>query len=774
MTRWKRGVALLLVAAMTCSIAGCGSKKEESATEVTTEAETTEEAKEDVTTEEETTQEIVSTDGNMIRNGDFSNGVGNFASYTNGGQMTMDVNDDGELQIDIAKTGSVEHGVQVYYDGFEMREGGVYTFSFDVHSTVERDIAWRVQVNGGDYHAYATEVVSVGPDVQHVESEFTMEEATDPAPRLCFNLGLLQSMKDAGMDGSSLGEHSIYLDNLSLTVKDDSQMAADTEEVEVPKVKVNQLGYTTGDKKTVIFSDLDEDDTTFQVVNVDTNQSVYDGKISERKINVTANEWNNNGDFTDVKEKGTYKIVTGKGEESYPFAIGDNIYDDTFKSIVKMLYLQRCGMELTSDKAGDFAHPVCHNTQATVYGTSQKVDVSGGWHDAGDYGRYVVSGAKTVADLLLAFEKQGGKIHAKDADNYDIPESGNGVNDLIDEARYELDWLLKMQDSSGGVYHKVTCKVFPETVMPQDETDELILSPISNTATGDFAAVMALASRIYTEYGDSSDKAYAKTCLDAAKKAWTYLEKNKDAAGFKNPEDIVTGEYPDGRSTDEMFWAAAELYKTTGEDTYKSAMGEYTSDTANMTGLGWASVGTYGAYAALTTDKLKTDSSNLTRDIQNALIAAADEAVATSQKNGYMINKDRKYEWGSNMGIANTGMLLLLANDISPKEEYVTYAKQHLNYLMGMNPTGYCFVTGCGTLSPEHPHHRPSEVLEKCMPGMLVGGPDNNMDDPYAKAVFLNTAPAKCYVDNAQSYSTNEVAIYWNSPLIYLMVASQK
>ena len=186
-------------------------------------------------------------------------------------------------------------------------------------------------------------------------------------------------------------------------------MAADTEEVEVPKVKVNQLGYATGDKKTVIFSDLDEDDTTFQVVNVDTNQSVYDGKISERKINVTANEWNNNGDFTDVKEKGTYKIVTGKGEESYPFAIGDNIYDDAFKSIVKMLYLQRCGMELTSDKAGDFAHPVCHNTQATVYGTSQKVDVSGGWHDAGDYGRYVVSGAKTVADLLLAFEKQGGK-----------------------------------------------------------------------------------------------------------------------------------------------------------------------------------------------------------------------------------------------------------------------------------------------------------------------------------------------------------------------------
>lgn len=773
MTRWKRGVALLLVAAMTCGVAGCGSKKEENTT-ATTEAEQTE-AKEDTATEEATTEETLAVaDGNMIRNGDFSDGVGSFASYTNGGQMTMDVNDDGELQIDIKKTGSVEHGVQVYYDGFEMRQGGVYKFSFDVHSTMERDIDWRIQVNGGDYHAYATETIHVGEDVQHVESEFTMEEATDPAPRLCFNLGLVQSMKDAGLASDTVGEHSIYLDNLSLTVADDSQMAQDAEAVEAPKVKVNQIGYATDDKKTVIFSDLDEDDTTFQVINVDTNQSVYDGKITERKLNVSAEEWNNSGDFTDVKDKGTYKIVTGKGQESYEFMIGDGIYDNTLKSIVKMLYLQRCGMELTGDQAGDFAHPVCHNAQATIYGTGNKIDVSGGWHDAGDYGRYVVTGAKTVADLLLAFEKQSDKIHSKDADDFGIPESGNGVNDLIDEAKYELDWMLKMQDSSGGVYHKVTCKVFPETVMPQDETDELILCPISNTATGDFAAVMALASRIYTQYGDSSDKAYAKTCLDAAVKAWNYLEKNKGAEGFRNPEDIVTGEYPNGQDADEYFWAAAELYKTTGEDTYKSAMSEYVGDTSNLNGLGWASVGAYGAYAVLTTDKLKTDSSNLTRDVQNALIATADDAVAKSKENGYMVNRERSYEWGSNMGIANTGMLLLLANDVQPKEEYVTYAKQHLNYLFGMNATGYCFVTGCGTLSPQNPHHRPSEVLGKAMPGMLVGGPDNNMEDPYAKAVFLNTAPAKCYADNAQSYSTNEVTIYWNSPLIYLIAASQK
>ena len=137
--------------------------------------------------------------------------------------------------------------------------------------------------------------------------------------------------------------------------------------------------------------------------------------------------------------------------------------------------MQRCGMELTADIAGDFAHPACHTDIATVYGTDEQIDVTGGWHDAGDYGRYVVPGAKTVADLFLSYEES----EAANGDDFGIPESGNGVPDLLDEARYELEFFFKMQADNGGVYHKVTCAVFPETVMPQDETDPLIICPIS-------------------------------------------------------------------------------------------------------------------------------------------------------------------------------------------------------------------------------------------------------------------------------------------------------
>lgn len=762
MRRMKKITACMLALTMVFSMSGCGNKKENETTEaVTTQAEVSEDT-------EEVTEEVVPYgQGDLIRNGDFADGAGSFTSYTNGGQAQMDVNADEELQIDITNIGKVEHGVQVYYDGFAIRQGGVYEFSFDVHGTVDRDIDWRIQVNGGDYHAYCMDTVAVTSDVQHVTGEFTMEEETDPAPRLCFNMGLVNSMAEAGATSDSLGEHSIMIDNVSLVVIDDTNMIKDPDPVYVPKVKVNQLGYSADDTKVAIFSDLDKDDTTFSVVNADTNETVFEGDLTERDLNVVADEWNNTGDFSEVKESGTYKVVSGKGEESFTFTIGEGIYDETFVDIVKMLYMQRCGMELTADLANDYAHPVCHNTEAAIYGTSTKIDVSGGWHDAGDYGRYVVSGAKTVADVLMAYEKNPEVF----SDDMGIPESGNGTSDALDEVKYELDWLFKMQDSaSGGVYHKVTCAVFPETVMPQDETDELIVSPISNTATGDFAAVMAMASRIY----EDSDASYATKCLDAAKKAWTYLDEHKDDKGFKNPEEIVTGEYPDGTDDDEYFWAAAELYKATEDAAYAEAMSSTFEEFDKLKGLGWADVGYYGMYAALTTDLLQASSTNLYNDLKTKFIAAADDCVETTKENEYLVDRAKVYEWGSNMTVANSGMLLCMANDIEPKADYEVYAKAQLNYLMGVNPTGYCFITGAGSLTPENPHHRPSQVLEACMPGMLVGGPDSNLEDPYAKAVFLNTAAAKCYADNAQSFSCNEVTIYWNSPLIYLMSATKK
>ena len=140
-----------------------------------------------------------------------------------------------------------------------------------------------------------------------------------------------------------------------------------------------------------------------------------------------------------------------------------------------------------------------------------------------------------------------------------------------------------------------------------------------------------------------------------------------------------------------------------------------------------------------------------------------------AENDEYFLTLGGDYPWGSNMTVANHGILLDAAGRLTGDESCIRCAKQNLDYLLGANPTGYCYVTGWGTTAPEHPHHRPSQAADSAMPGMLVGGPNSHLEDPYAQNVLSGLAPALCYADNEQSYSTNEVAVYWNSPLIALL-----
>ncbi|MEE3392643.1 MAG: glycoside hydrolase family 9 protein [Lachnospiraceae bacterium] len=700
---------------------------------------------------------------NMINGGDFSNDIGGFTLYTNGGSAKISVNDQKQLQVDITGIGSVEHGVQVFYDGFNLLKGGVYQLDFDVSSTVDRPFDWRVQLNGGDYHAYATNTINATKEMQHVTETFTVEES-DPAPRFCFNLGYVNAMKDAGLKADALGEHSLMFDNISLKVIDDTNMVKPENGPEIPAVKVNQVGYETDAVKTVFFSDLKSTDTSFDVVDASSGDKVFSGGIGEAIDNKESGEKVASADFSDLKDKGTYKIVTKEGKESDEFQIGDDIYKDVFNNLVKFFYLQRCGTELDASIAGDYAHPACHTGKAVIYGSKKEIDVSGGWHDAGDYGRYTVSGAKAAADLLLAYKANPDYF----GDDTGIPESGNGIPDVLDEVRYELEWLIKMQNDKGGVYHKVTCKNFPETVMPQDETDQLVVCRVSNTATYDFAAVMSLASGIYSEV----DKGFASKCLKRAEKAYLFENKHADGIiGFKNPGDVVTGEYPDGMFWDEQFAAAASLYDATGDDMYLKDVKKLLADSSVKYGYGWTDVGYYALHTILTGDSFKNDNKDIYDAAKDKLMEAADEALSNIEKNGYRVNRTGDYEWGSNLGNMSSAMLLLLANTLSGDEKYKNAALDQVNYTFGANATGYSFVTGTGTLSPEHPHHRPSQVVKKAMPGMLVGGPDSRLEDSYAKAVCYNKPAALCYVDNDQAYSLNEITIYWNSPLVYVMAA---
>lgn len=693
-------------------------------------------------------------DGKIVINDCFEEGDDPvWGMYANGGNFAIGY-ENGEMVVDISSVGHLEYSVQCFRDNYTLNMGGVYEISYDVRSEIERDMKWRFQINGGDYHDYFEQVDTIGPEKQTITAQFTMNEATDPAPRFCFNLGLYDTMSD------NPGPHKVYFDNFKLVLIDASNAQAVEPLPDPIAIKVNQIGYKTDDLKKVVITS-DKAVSEFSVCKVSDNSVAYTGQFDSKAIESPSGDGTAYiGNFSDFKEPGEYFVKVDGFENSYPFVIDDAVYEDVTKASVKMLYLQRCGCETTEELAGEFAHAECHNTKARIYGTDDFIEVNGGWHDAGDYGRYVVAGAKTVEDLLLAYEEN----ESARGDDYDIPESGNGVPDVLDEARYELEFMLKMQNAEGGVYHKVTCAVFPENnVRPEEETDELIVCPVSATATGDFAAVMAKASMIYKQY----DAAFANKCLDASKKAYDYFLAHQydNRNGFVNPEDVVTGEYPDTKNSDEGLFAAVELFLATGDGVYADKVKEL-STSSFKTGLGWADMGTYAMYEYVKADCAKDDEVNET--FKSMILELADKSLEKSKEDPFA-SALRNYPWGSNMTIGNTGMLYKMAYDMTGDETYNEYARYQIDYLFGINPLGYCYVTGYGTLSPEHVHHRPSEVLGKSMPGMLVGGPNSAPSDPYAATVLADRIGGMCYIDNDSAYSVNEITIYWNSPLIYLL-----
>lgn len=681
--------------------------------------------------------------GNLINNAAFDSNTDGWSYYAHSDAAASLVQENGMLAMTVTELGSVNYAVQLSSNAVTIENGKSYRVSFDISSTVSRYVDSIVQQNGSPYQAFAAQGITLTEETQSISYTFTMEYESAEA-KLIFN---------CGNHSEVLPEHTIYIDNVVLEEVDASEV--ETYDPYEPPITTNQLGYKPDASKIAVFRDITTE-TEFSVVNAGTDEVVYTGSLYGERENTSADEINWYGDFSEVTEPGTYYISCGELDASYPFEIADDVYDGLLDDTVRMLYLQRCGCEVADET---FAHPACHTELATILGTEETIDVTGGWHDAGDYGRYVVPAAKAVADLLLAYEANP-TIHS---DNIGIPESGNGVPDILDEARYEIEWMLKMQAGSGGVYHKVNCRGNTGSVMPEKETSMQYVSPVSTTATADFCAVMAMAAEYYAQI----DSQFAATCLDAAKSAWAFLEANPDLI-YVDPADLGddNGGYSDSRDGDERYWAACQLFRATGDTAYLDAIDAITG-TYYKDGLEWHMVGHYGNIALLTMEGIDTnlpEYATAREMLFNWVNEYTKNIAATGYETAYTT-----YVWGSNMSIANAGIVLAMAYELTGDEACITAAEKQLHYLLGRNPNGMCYVTGYGTVSPQNPHHRPSIAKEQAMPGMLVGGVNSDLADPAAQKNLADAPAAKCYIDDSGSYSTNEITIYWNSPLIYLL-----
>lgn len=563
-------------------------------------------------------------------------------------------------------------------------------------------------------------------------------------------------------------------------------------------IKVDQVGYLPGAAKLALVSAKGWNPQKFSVKRTSDNSVVFEGTLSSAVHDPNSGDDVQGADFSGLRQTGRYYIdVPGVGR-SWNFEVDPNVYARAYKIAMLGFYGQRCGtaVDLGPEFPG-YKHPTCHlkGEFHSSSGKSGERDNVGGWHDAGDYGRYIVNSGISTGSLLWAWELYGSKLKNI---KLNIPESGNGTPDILNEARWNLEWMLKMQDGDGGVWQKQTGTHFSGFVMPEDDKlpSEVIgtgSAPYKSTcATADLAAVAAIAARVYKPY----DPKFSAKSLEAARKAWQWAEKNPNVT-FKNPSGISTGEYGDGNCKDERLWAAAELWRTSdeiligsGNTAYRNFFLENYREFLPKIDLvpaeGWREVAAMGlwSYALSEGETKQTRPSDplasgadpaIVKEVRESSIAAAKRIAQRTEADPYRVSLVAKdYVWGSNGVAASYGLQLLVANAFSPDPAFVNAAQDNLHYLLGRNTFSLSWVTQLGEHPYRHPHHRPSgaDKNEEPWPGLLSGGPNAGRQDAVLAALPKELPPAKVYADDQGSYASNEIAINWQAALVFLLAGS--
>ena len=540
-------------------------------------------------------------------------------------------------------------------------------------------------------------------------------------------------------------------------------------------IRVNQVGFAPQSEKLAVVTDGAA--RSFEVVAADTGKTVFSGKLGAPALWKPSAETVRVADFSALKTPGEYRIKIDGQTQSDRFVIRADVYRALNAAAIKSYYLNRSGIALLPQYAGAYARPAGHLDDKVLVHSSaasrQRAEGSvlsspKGWYDAGDYNKYIVNSGISTYTLLAAFEHFPEYFRKQ---NLNIPETGNGLPDILNEALWNLDWMLTMQDpNDGGVYHKLTNKSFDGMEMPDQvkPTPRYVVQK-STAATLDFAATMATASRILKTYEQQRPGLSARM-MAAAEAAWNWAQANP-AVVFKNPSDIKTGEYGDAHLGDEFSWAAAELYIGTGKDSYYRAI---KTDQLPATTPAWNDVG------ALTWISLAQHRAHLTPVADRKLIESRIDGLAASlaaqwKAAAYRVAiQEKDFVWGSNAVVLNQSLMLLQGYRLNGKAEYLNAAQSGLDYVLGRNATGYSFVTGFGTRPAMHPHHRPSEAdkVAAPVPGFLVGGPQAGQQDKKdCPAPYPANLPATSYLDHVCSYASNEIAINWNAPLVYVSAA---
>ena len=567
-------------------------------------------------------------------------------------------------------------------------------------------------------------------------------------------------------------------------------------------ILTNQVGYFTNlSKKATLLSEA-ASSVTFELLDA-SGKAVYTGKSQPMGLDAESGDSVHVLDFSDFKKEGTYTLKSETGETSGEFEIGilDN-YSGLFYDALNYFYQNRSGIEIeeqyiTSGEPAELARAAGHvsdiATIQNIWGyteTAGTQDVSGGWYDAGDHGKYVVNGGVSLWLLQNEYERAlvNNTADVYQDGNIKIPENSNKMPDLLDEARYEMEWMLKMivqdGDCKGMAYHKMhDIKWTALGLAPADDTMARIILPPSTAATLNLAACGAQAYRLWKDL----DPDFAESCLTAAKNAYEAAKAHPDMYA-PNKEYGGGGAYSDDTVTDEFYWAACELYVSTGDKAYYTDLQGSAlafsipsdlngGEAAGLTGsFDWGHTSALGSMTLLLHSDVLSKEEN--QKLNSSLTATADYYLHLEEQQGYGLpytaTPEGGYTWASNSFISDNAIILAYAYDVHQDEKYLNGVVSAMDYLLGRNPLDRSYITGYGIHGSQYPHHRWwAKSLKSAFPkapcGVLVGGPNTGLEDSIMKKAFgtEETAPQKYYLDDIEAYSVNECAINWNSSLAW-------
>jgi len=533
---------------------------------------------------------------------------------------------------------------------------------------------------------------------------------------------------------------------------------SEPEQISIDQVAYNSVGYLPGAPK-IITIQAEAPKLRFSLVERGSDNVVLQGDCLGPEVDPDTSLRVFIADCSAIRTPGYYELRFEGSPTTKSIRVSPTAYDNAFCDVCHAMHLWRCGTTVSLKRGDDnFGHAACHlnDGELSLSGVpGEHKDGVGGWHDAGDFNKYTLNAAFTVGVMLDAWEQFGDRLRPL---VLEIPESNNNTPDYLDEIRWELEWILKMQAEDGSVFHKLSTQKFSKFMMPNEEKVTRYFSPAGTAATASFVAVLAKASRSFKSY----DPVFAKTCLEAAVRSFAFLQQHPeeitpDLSAFK------TGAYK-SRDSGYRLWAAAEMWRSTGRREYltdvETRIAALVQESQLSGGLvkanwQWSTPENLGLLAYLRSNLPGSDS-RLQKLVKQQALFTADHLVRTAKDHCYGRTLGNDYHWGCNGSVALSAMNLMVAYELAEDERYKNGTLDVLNYLFGRNVYGRSFVTGLGADPPRFPHdcQCTADGIERPIPGYLVGG---------------GWPKATDWEDSNTNYKTNEIAINWNGALVYAM-----